>query len=150
MKELPNAKNIILLFLIFISVSSCEWFTYTPQQCSSAVFSFVDSDGNNLFADSLLSVEDFQVIEVKGTSSAKSYDMPEFEVFFSREKSDYNTFNDTVIALFEFTGFATDTVVVTIEENKKELFIKKLFYNGELLEDNDNYRQCGNWHFIVK
>jgi len=145
-------KNFVLLFLIIFLINSCDWFMYTPQQCATSTFSFTDNNEIDLF-DNSLSVEDFQVIDIKGTSIKTSSivsNVHVFDVSFLREESYYNDYNDTVIVLFEIKGYTPDTVIVIIEENKKELFIKNLFYNNVLLENNENYAECGNWHKILK
>lgn len=142
-------KNITFILLIFISVTSCELLgSYTPQQCAYSTFSFVDINGNDLFTDTL-SVEDFQVTALKGNAVIEASfvhgNIHAIEVSFLGDLDDYSA-----IALFELKGYTSDTVVVNFKENKKEYFIKNLYYNNELYEDN-NFAQCGShWHKIIK
>ncbi len=121
---------------------------YNWQECAFTNFYFVDSLENNLFSDSI-SLGDFKVTAIRGSVAINSPyiydDIQLFEVSLSQDISD-----NPGIALFEFEGYPSDTVVFTFVESKNRYYIETLYYNGELLEDN-SFGDCGTQlHKIIK
>ena len=136
-------KTRSLIFVILLLLSGCEK-EKAEAVCAHAEFVFVNQAGEDIFNDLTqdhLTLSDFSV-----TTSDSVVNLNYYRYF----DNDTNFFDIGLNGLagagttyFRFGNLTVDTIFAKFEEQGNSIFIKELYYNGDLIEENKNVSECG-------
>ena len=146
-------KKILFLFIVIAIAISCNEkdrvLCYT--ECTTSEFSFINEENNDFFLnDSCCTIENFEITSIEGFANVHEYYLSEDDNLYHFIIGFGEVPHRACTTLFHF-GNETDTIIVKFNQEGCGYYIEKLYYNGELIEDNDDLMWCGTHsHKILK
>lgn len=119
-------KNLMLLFLTIL-LTSCGLFHTGTHMNKNVEFIFVDSNGKDIFAESL-STDDFHITSIEGYAALNRIDTIHGKHYVDILFGEGDDKKSTTLLHFKDD---VDTVEVTFKRHKYS--IQDLYYNGQLI-----------------
>jgi|GEM_PF-1507443 len=136
-------KNILIFLFLAFSCTACGWFNFNTDMNTTVGFTFVDTNGKDIFADSL-SVEDFQIRSIEGYARLHNVDTIYGNHYFSIGFGEGRDGDEKSVTLVQIKD-DIDTIKVTFKNDYHSL--KNLYYNDEHFKMEE---KTGNYLIIEK
>ncbi len=132
----------IAIFILFIISFGCKKPSYHNVEMTCE-FTFVDDSGIDVFSSDSsyqLNVDDFSITPVNDDHGGYIHTMYNEKNVFAIHIYQNKEFKDTNFArtILKFGNINIDTIKVEIENTEHTTYIKRLWYNNEVLQIHDN------------